>query len=104
MISRQLLTMLGMVTLAAAGCAHRNSPASAKGYAVHDMSRPYPVEVTPGTLSTQDQPGRAPSDAIVLFDGTDLSKWRSDDHDAQWTLGQGWFEVLPGKGNLTTRD
>jgi hypothetical protein len=44
---------------------------------VHDMSRPVPPIVTPGTASTPDQPGKAPSDAIVLFDGTDLSKWQA---------------------------
>ena len=39
-------------------------------YRVHDPARPHPVVVTPAA-----QPGGAPSDAIVLFDGKDLSKW-----------------------------
>src|SRR5947209_3535653 len=38
-------------------------------FKVHDMSRPAPPVVTPGTPSTQEQPGKPPSDAIVLFDG-----------------------------------
>ncbi len=39
---------------------------------VHDHSRPQPRKVTPGTpIPTMS----APSDAIVLFDGKDLSKW-----------------------------
>ena len=38
---------------------------------VHDMDRPAPPIITPGTESTQEQPGKAPSDAIVLFDGND---------------------------------
>jgi len=34
---------------------------------IHDRERPAPPVVTPGTASTQESPGRAPSDAIVLF-------------------------------------
>lgn len=37
---------------------------------VHQKDRPQPPVVTPGTPSTQDKVGTAPSDAIVLFDGT----------------------------------
>src|SRR5208282_523050 len=37
---------------------------------VHDPARPHPRVVTPGAV-----PGAPPSDAIVLFDGKDLSKW-----------------------------
>ena len=46
---------------------------------VHDMSRPKPPIITPATPSTQEQPGQPPSDAIVLFDGKDLSHWQSPD-------------------------
>jgi len=45
---------------------------------VHDMTRPAPPVVTPGTSSTQDQPGKPPSDAMVLFDGTDMSHWQAE--------------------------
>ena len=37
---------------------------------VHDPDRPHPPVVTPGAT-----PYAPPSDAIVLFDGKDLSKW-----------------------------
>src|SRR6266850_7472550 len=40
---------------------------------VHDPARPQPPIVTPGTFSQMAPP---PSDAIVLFDGKDLSQWR----------------------------
>ena len=41
----------------------------------HDMNRPVPVAVDPGTASTEEKAGRPPADATVLFDGKDLSKW-----------------------------
>src|SRR5437773_9612054 len=46
---------------------------------VHDPDRPQPKVVTSGTFSTPKTPGKPPSDAIVLFGGTDLSKWRTAD-------------------------
>ena len=44
---------------------------------IHDMSRPAPPQVAPPSETTQQRPGAPPSDAIVLFDGKDLSHWRS---------------------------
>ena len=41
---------------------------------VHDHSRPQPRKVTPGLPIPTPS---APSDAIVLFDGKDLSKWNA---------------------------
>jgi hypothetical protein len=48
-------------------------------------------------------PGGVPSDAIVLFDGKDLSRWRSGDGDARWRVVDGAFTVVPRAGDLTTR-
>ena len=44
---------------------------------IHDMNRPQPPIVDPGAPSAQGLAGRPPSDAVVLFDGKDLSQWRS---------------------------
>ena len=72
---------------------------------VHDRSRPQPAAVDPGTSSTPDQPGKAPSDAVVLFDGKDLSAWKSDkDAPAKWKVENGYFEVVPKAGTLTTKE
>jgi len=73
-------------------------------YKVHDKERPYPRVVTPGTASTQDAPGKVPSDAIVLFDGTCLCKWSGRDGGAKWKVENGYMEVVPGTGNIATRE
>jgi len=47
--------------------------AAKQKYSVHDKTRPHPPDVTPAS-----QFGQPPSDAIILFNGKDLSQWRSD--------------------------
>jgi hypothetical protein len=61
--------------------------------------------ITPGaTPSNYMAP--PPSDAKVLFDGKDLSKWRSkkDGGDAKWRVSDGVFTVAKGTGDITTRE
>jgi len=73
-------------------------------YEVHDGRRPQPTVITPGTVSTQDQPGMPPSDAIVLFDGADLSRWESvKGGDAPWQVVDGHLQCVPGSGDIQTR-
>lgn len=62
---------------------------------VHDPGRPHPRVVTPAA-----QIGGPPSDAIVLFNGNDLSAWDAN----TWKVQDGYFEVVPGSGNLTTKE
>jgi hypothetical protein len=77
---------------------------------VHDYRRPHPPVVTPGTCSTQDQPGRPPSDAVVLFDGTDLSHWvtygpnSTEPKPARWKVENGYMEVVAGTGTIFTKE
>ena len=74
---------------------------------VHDSNRPHPNAVKPGKVL-----GAPPSDATVLFDGTDLSRWmqrgrgadRGKDVDAKWKVADGYFECAPGTGSLITRE
>jgi hypothetical protein len=74
-------------------------------YKIHDRNRPLPPVIDAGTSSTQDTPGRPPSDATVLFDGKDLSKWQhKDGTPAKWKVENGYFEVVPKAGQLYTRD
>jgi 3-keto-disaccharide hydrolase len=68
---------------------------------IHDLNRPVPPVITPGT---QDSPGKAPSDAIVLFDGKDLSQWLDkDDAAAEWKVENGYFVVVPKTGYIHTK-
>lgn len=71
---------------------------------VHDVNRPAPPVISPGTASTQSEPGKAPSDAIVLFDGTNLSGWTSDRSDTvKWIVRDGYMETVGRSGSLRTK-
>ncbi|MCC6485090.1 MAG: DUF1080 domain-containing protein [Armatimonadetes bacterium] len=47
-----------------------------------------------------------PSDAIVLFDGSSLAGWhkRGSDEKAGWKVENGYMEVVPGTGDICTRE
>ena len=67
---------------------------------IHDTARARPAVVDPGPSPSA---ARAPSDAVVLFDGRDLSEWRSrDGGPAQWKVEGGYVEVVAGTGQITT--
>jgi hypothetical protein len=96
-------SMCGMAMIVM-GLAPTASAQGQIGYEVHDGRRPQPTVITPGTFSTQDQPGKPPSDAIVLFDGKDLSNWESvKGGDAPWKVVDGDIENVPGSGDIQTR-
>ena len=62
-----------------------------------EVWKPPPARVDPG------RHGHPPSDAIVLFDGTDLSEWQGRNGEAQWRVEDGAMTVRPGTGDLTTK-
>jgi hypothetical protein len=68
---------------------------------VHDGKRPAPPVVTPGGPTTTTPP----VDAVVLFDGKDLSRWKGGEgKDAAWKVADGVLEIAPGKGDLETKE
>jgi hypothetical protein len=70
----------------------------------NDPDRPLPSVVEPGTASTQDAPGHSPSDAVVLFDGKNISQWAGEDgQSAKWKVADGYMEVMPHSGYIHTR-
>ncbi|HWN95093.1 MAG TPA: DUF1080 domain-containing protein [Methylomirabilota bacterium] len=68
---------------------------------VHDSDRPQPKVVAPGKTFSLEAP--APSDAIVLFDGTDFSKWKGTKGDVQWKIENGYAETTKS-GVIRTKD
>jgi len=69
-------------------------------WAVHDMNRPQPPIVAPARQS-----GQPPSNAIVLFDGKDLSQWVSGKGGglAKWKVENGYMEVVKKSGSIRTK-
>ena len=98
---------IGVVSVACFACvssyAQTNYPEPGK--MKPDMSEfwlPQPSIVTPGDIKTNS----APSDAIVLFDGKDLSAWESvkTKGAAEWTVNNdGTFTVNKPTGDIQTK-
>jgi len=59
------------------------------GFHVHDPDRPAPRRIDPGPAGP---PASAPADAVVLFDGKDLSRWQP----AGWKIVDGAIEAVGG--------
>lgn len=101
-------TIVAMACLAlTAGCSPpADEPAAAAAAAGQEEGRPEHTEVwepeppvvTPGEATAP------PSDAIVLFDGADLSAWRGEDGEAAgWSVEGGAMTVVEGAGDIVTR-
>ncbi|HEY2329067.1 MAG TPA: DUF1080 domain-containing protein, partial [Verrucomicrobiae bacterium] len=67
---------------------------------VHDPARPQPPVVTPGSSFSEN--AAPPGDAIVLFDGKDLSQWRDKKTGGlvQWKMENG--VAVSAKGDIVT--
>lgn len=76
-----------------------DTPDAKHAWAVHDWNRPKPTRVTPAAAC-----GGAPSDAVVLFDGTKESftrNWRDKNGaPSKWAYSpEGYFYTVPGWKN-----
>jgi hypothetical protein len=70
---------------------------------VHDPTRPVPPVVTPGASFSHG--ASPPADAIVLFDGTDLSHWQDDKGGApQWVIHGDYMECKPHSGYIYSKE
>ena len=75
-------------------------PDAFHAWSVHDVNRPDPVKVEVGRDGV-------PSDAIVLFDGTEASvakHWRGKGGPTKWTVADGTFVCTPGSGSAFTAE
>ncbi len=127
MNSLRILTLAGCTALLAGGlsaqsAAPKKQRTAPLGYSdtpvlpgqkwkVHDIDRPRPRQITPGTSSTQERPGLPPSDAVVLFDGKDLSHWTttakakgSKPGPAAWKVANGYVEAVGNTGDLVSKE
>lgn len=106
LISTLLLTVLSVNAAFAAELVHAKDGSGIYGYKdtpklawcewlVHDPDRPAPPKVNPGAVTP---PAPQPADAIVLFDGKDLSQWT----DSTWVLKDGLM-IAEGKTSPQTK-
>jgi hypothetical protein len=69
---------------------------------IHDVNRPAPPVITPGA-----ECGAAPSDAVVLFDGTEASmtnNWTdTKGNPTKWVFRDGCMESVKGAGYIQTK-
>jgi hypothetical protein len=93
-VSRHAVALLaGLIAISPARSAAQNAEP-------FPPPRAEPLIVTPGRTSADP-----PSDAIVLFDGRSLARWRSTDSSAaKWIVRDGYLEVAPGTGGIMTAD
>ena len=95
-----LASILAAAQLAAQNPGYTDTPMLPGGkWHVHDSNRPHPPVVTPAPAGA---PVAAPSDAIVLFAGKDISQWTGNGDKAQWKLADDYMEVN-GTGTVRTR-
>jgi len=68
----------------------------------HDVRRPKPKAVEAGEGGIA---GKAPADAVVLFDGSNLDAWKRENRDepAKWKVVDGVLETTPGGGAIETK-
>ena len=67
--------------------------------AMYDENYPQPPVVTPQAIYSP-----VPSDAVILFDGKDLSQWvDKDGNPPKWKVEDGYMEVVKGAGEINTK-
>ena len=93
-MKKNILSLLSLISiLAATAQTHTGDPK------LTELWTPVPAIVTPGKTA-QD----APSDAIVLFNGKDLSAWDGEKGKAPgWMIADGAVTVVKGSGMITSK-
>ena len=69
----------------------------------HDRDRPQPPAIQPAIPSHGAEAGKAPSDAVTLFDGKDISAWVAmDGSPTKWKVHDDCLECVKGSGYVRT--
>src|SRR5438309_71311 len=98
-----ITTLFGALMIGALNLVSIGSAQPDPNWFEHDRDRPQPPVVNPGTSSTEEQSGKPPSDATVLFDGKDLSQWAGmDGSPTKWTMRDNYMECVKGSGYVRT--
>ena len=70
-----------------------------------DKDDSIPPVVSPGHYGNPNQVGKPPSDAIILFDGSNFDHWESTKGEpVKWKLIEGAMEVVRGTGTIQTKE
>ena len=116
----QLVTALSIVFSTLVGASTHSSavdgpvqspPQANQQWEPHDLNRPKPPVREPGP-ATEKEFAKPPADAIVLFNGKDLSEWvrrpgakeQPPVLEPKWKIRDGFFEVTPNGGNIYTKE
>jgi len=94
-----ILSAAGLCVCTAFAGLYGDTPDAKHAWAVHDRNRPNPVKVTA-------EPGLPPSDAVILFDGTEktFANWCDrKGGPTKWKLVDGTLESVKGAGYISTK-
>jgi hypothetical protein len=105
--SRFFLLLGALVVSGSLSFAQQPAPAQAPAPAPDPHANEIPAPKNPPRVVTPGASvGAPPSDAIVLFDGKDLSNWVSEKDGtsaAPWTVTDGVITVVPKSGGMRTK-
>jgi Domain of Unknown Function (DUF1080) len=96
-LAQEVVIMKVLVAMSACGLMlTATSGAEAAEYCAAEVHTVTPGDLVATALS-------APSDAIVLFDGHDLTQWQGKNGPAAWEVHDGVLTVKKGSGDIETR-
>jgi hypothetical protein len=108
-ITRPVVQSLAVIACLAnsssAASFYGDPPDTQHPWALHDDNRPQPIRVEPAVVV-----GGAPSDAVVLFDGSEasLANWFHIDPDdkrkGDWIVKEGALQCTPGAGYIASKE
>jgi hypothetical protein len=89
--------------------AKTSNPVPNKPWTQEEIDQLRPTVITPPGFTTNDTAGAPPSDAIVFFDGKDISKLKgsgknSPNGEFRWKVENGYMEIVKGGGSVVTAE